>query len=186
MLGIKNPEASQGKTIMRVAKYTAATILAGQMYKMMGLDNVVPDPIGAYEDAKKEGKGDLRAVGAAAGELLEKVPLIGGSAKYSSSLFGIAGEWGSILPEAGEKFAASLDWSKLTPKQRAYNTKLIARAVGMTAGVPMTNQILKSINAYSKGGNPYQVILGVYEVEKKKKGGLRPSVPRPPLPPKPF
>lgn len=186
VLGIKNPEASQGKTIMRVAKYTAATILAGQMYKMMGLDNVVPDPIGAYEDAKKEGKGDLRAVGAAAGELLEKVPLIGGSAKYSSSLFGIAGEWGSILPEAGEKFAASLDWKKLTPKQRAYNTKLIARAVGMTAGVPMTNQILKSINAYSKGGNPYQVILGVYEVEKKKKGGLRPSVPRPPLPPKPF
>ena len=128
----------------------------------------------------------MRAVGAAAGELLEKVPLIGGSAKYSSSLFGIAGEWGKILPEAGEKFAASLDWRKQTPKQKSYNIRLIARAVGMTMGIPMTNQILKSINSAAKGGNPYQVILGVYEVERKKKGGLRPNVPRPPQPPKPF
>ena len=58
-------------------------------------------------------------MGSAAGELLEKVPIIGGSAKYGSSLFGIAGEWADILPEAGEKFSASLDWNKLTPKQKA-------------------------------------------------------------------
>ena len=153
---------------------------------MIGLDNVVPDPIGAYEEAKKEGKGDLRAIGSAAGELLEKVPIIGGSAKYSSSLFGIAGEWADILPEAGEKFAASLAWGKLTDKQKSYNIRLIARAVGMTAGIPMTNQILKSINSAYKGGNPWQVILGVYDREKKKKGGLRPQIPRPPQPPRPF
>lgn len=187
VLGIKNPEASQGKTIIRVAKYAAATILAGQLYKMIGLNNVVPDPIGAYLQAKKDNKGDLRAVGAAAGELLEKIPVIGGSAKYSSHLFGIAGEWGKILPEAGEKFSASLDWDKLTPKQRSYNVRLIARAVGMTAGIPMTNQILKSINSAYKGGNPYQIILGVYDVKKKRSGGsLRPEIPRPPLPPRPF
>jgi len=186
VLGIKNPEANQGKTIIRVAKYAAATILAGQLYKMIGLDNVVPDPIGAYQQAKEEGKGDLRAVGAAAGELLEKIPIIGGSAKFGSSLFGIAGEWADVVPEAGEKFAASLDWGNLTDKQKSYNIRLIARAVGLTAGIPMTNQILKSINSAYKGGNPYQIILGVYDEEKKKKGGLRPEIPRPPLPPKPF
>jgi len=186
VLGIKNPEANQGKTIIRVAKYAAATILAGQFYKMIGLDNVVPDPIGAYQQAKEESKGDLRAVGAAAGELLEKIPIIGGSAKYSSSLFGIAGEWAKTLPDAGEGFAASLDWGKLTDKQKSYNIRLIARAVGLTAGIPMTNQILKSINSAYKGGNPYQIILGVYDEEKKKKEGLRPEIPRPPRPPKPF
>ena len=186
VLGIKNPEANQGKTIIRVAKYTAATILAGQLYKMIGLDNVVPDPIGAYEEAKKEGKGDLKAIGSAAGELLEKVPLIGGSAKYGSNLLGIAGEWADILPEAGEKFSASLDWGKLSDKQKSYNIRVIARAVGLTMGIPMTNQILKSINSAYKGGDPWEVILGVYEKEKKKKGGLRPNIPRPPQPPKLF
>lgn len=186
VLGIKNPEMNQSKTIIRVAKYTAATILAGQLYKMIGLDNVVPDPIGAYEEAKKEGKGDLKAVGSAAGELLEKVPIIGGSAKYGSSLFGIAGEWADILPEAGEKFSASLDWNKLTPKQKSYNIRLIARAAGLTMGIPMTNQILKSINSHYKGGDPWEIILGVYKEEKKRKGGLRPEIPRPPQPPRPF
>lgn len=186
VLGIKNPEMNQSKTIIRVAKYTAATILAGQLYKMIGLDNVVPDPIGAYEEAKKEGKGNLKSLGAAAGELLEKVPIIGGSAKYGSSLFGIAGEWADILPEAGEKFSASLDWNKLTPKQKSYNIRLMARAVGLTMGIPMTNQILKSINSAYKGGDPWEVILGVYKEKGKRKGGLRPEIPRPPSIPKPF
>jgi hypothetical protein len=185
VLGIKNPELNQTQTIKRVAKYVGATILAGQMYKMIGMENVVPDPIGAYQQAKEDNKGNLRAIGAAAGELLEKVPLIGGSAKFGSNLFGIAGEWGNVLPEAGEKFAASLDWDKLTDKQKSYNIRLIARAVGLTAGIPMTNQILKSVNSAYKGGNPWQIILGVYDKEKKRKslrpGDLRPSIPRPRL-----
>ena len=97
VLGIKNPEMNQTQTIKRVAKYVGATVLAGQLYKMIGMDNVVPDPIGAYQQAKEEGRGDLKAVGSAAGELLEKVPIIGGSAKFGSSLFGIAGEWADAL-----------------------------------------------------------------------------------------
>lgn len=182
VLGIKNPELNQSKTIGRVVKYIVATALAGQMYKMIGMENVVPDPIGAYQQAKKDGKGDLKAIGSAAGELLEKIPIIGGSAKFGSSLFGIAGEWADIIPEAGEKFSASLDWGKLTDKQKSYNIRLIARAVGLTMGIPMTNQILKSINSAYKGGNPWQVILGVYDKEKKRGGSLRPEIPRPPIP----
>jgi len=62
----------------------------------------------------------------------------------------------------------------------------MARAAGYTLGIPYTNQILKSVNSAYKGGNPWEVILGVYEKEKKKSGSLRPEIPRPPHPAKTF
>ena len=155
-------------------------MLAGQLYKMMGLENVVPDPVGAYQEAKKEGRTNSGALLSAAGELLEKVPIIGGSAKYGSSLGGIAGEFGNIVPEAAQKFSELVDWNNLTSRQKRTNIRLVAKAIGYSMGIPFTNQIAKSINTAYKGGNPYEVIMGVY-IEGQKKG-LRPKINRPKMP----
>ena len=170
VLGIKNADVGNKQALMRASKYIVATVLAGQLYKMMGYENVVPDPIGEYLKVKKEG-GNVHAVASAAGELLEKVPMIGGSAKYGSSLGGVVGEWASLVPEAAMKFSESLDWDKLTPREKRKNIQLIAKAIGYTYGVPMTNQIMKSINAAYNGGNPYEVIMGVYKEAPKGGGG---------------
>ena len=168
VLGIKNADVGNKQALMRASKYIVATVLAGQLYKMMGYENVVPDPIGEYLKVKKDG-GNVHAVASAAGELLEKVPMIGGSAKYGSSLGGVVGEWASLVPEAAMKFSESLDWDTLTPREKRKNIQLIAKAIGYTYGVPMTNQIMKSINTAYNGGNPYEVIMGVYK--EAPKGG---------------
>jgi len=177
VLGIKNSDVSHKKSLIRAMKYTMGTILAGQLYKAMGYENVVPDPIGEYKKAIEDGASIPRAIASAASELLEKVPIIGGSAKYGSNLGGVVGEWGDLIPEASIKLAASLDWDSLTPRERHKNLMLITKAVGYSLGIPATNQIIKSVNASYNGGNPYEVIMGVYvEASKGGKSGGIPSL----------
>jgi len=173
VLGIKNADVSNKQALMRATKYVVATVLAGQLYKMMGYENVVPDPIGEYLKVKDDDGSDVHAVASAAGELLEKLPMIGGSAKYGSSLGGVMGEWASLVPEAAMKFSESLDWDQLTPREKRKNIQLIAKAIGYSYGVPMTNQIMKSINTAYNGGNPYEVIMGVYKEAPKGRSGRR-------------
>ena len=176
VLGIKNADVNNKQALMRATKYVVATVLAGQLYKMMGYENVVPDPIGEYLKVKGDDGSDVHAIASAAGELLEKLPMIGGSAKYGSSLGGVMGEWASLVPEAAMKFSESLDWDQLTPREKRKNIQLIAKAIGYSYGIPMTNQIMKSINTAYNGGNPYEVIMGVYK-EAPKGNGRRKGLP---------
>jgi len=173
VLGIKNADVNNKQALMRATKYVVATVLAGQLYKMMGYENVVPDPVGEYLKVKGDDGSDVHAVASAAGELLEKLPMIGGSAKFGSSLGGIMGEWASLVPEAAMKFSESLDWDQLTPREKRKNIQLIAKAIGYSYGIPMTNQIMKSINTAYNGGNPYEVIMGVYKEAPKGRSGRR-------------
>ena len=176
VLGIKNADVNNKQALMRATKYIVATVLAGQLYKMMGYENVVPDPVGEYLKVKGDDGSDVHAIASAAGELLEKLPMIGGSAKYGSSLGGVMGEWASLVPEAAMKFSESLDWDKLTPREKRKNIQMIAKAIGYSYGVPMTNQIMKSINTAYNGGNPYEVIMGVYK-EAPRGNGRRKGLP---------
>lgn len=171
VIGMKNADVSNGKAMVRAAKYLVATMLAGQMYKAMGYENVVPDPIGEYIKARDSRKSTPHALLSAAGEFLEKVPIIGGSAKYGSSLGGVAGEWANMVPDAAQRFAELTDWDKISDRKRRSNMIVIAKALGTTMGIPFTSQILKSIRAADQGGNPYQVILGVYIEEQRRRGG---------------
>jgi len=173
ILGIKNPDVNSRKTVLRVIKYVAATQLIGMLYKSIGLENVVPDPVGAYMNAKEEGSTDTRAVLEASKELLEKFPILGGAVKYGSSLGGPVFEWAKLVPTAISDVVKLTDWNNLTGKERDKMIYNVSRAVGYTMGIPLTNQILKSIKAADRGGNPYQVIMGVYEKEKSSKRGSR-------------
>lgn len=181
VLGIKNPEMSKGQTMARTARYVVSTLLTAELYRMIGLEKVVPDPIHEYQKAKDEGSGEARAIVTAMGGLIEKVPMLGGSVRFGSNLGGIIGEWGSLAPEAIEEFMKSFDWGNMTEGQRNYAVRTMTRAVGYSLGIPMTNQILKSVKAADKGGNPWQIILGVYD-EERSGGGLRPNIPRPSIP----
>jgi hypothetical protein len=49
ILGIKNPSVRSKDTVGRVVRYLGAMVLTSYLYKMIGLENVVPDPIGEYE-----------------------------------------------------------------------------------------------------------------------------------------
>jgi hypothetical protein len=59
----------------------------------------------------------------------------------------------------------------MTDKQKLNASMLVARTLGYGMGIPMTNQILKSVKTASRGGDPYQVILGVYIDERNKRKG---------------
>ena len=159
--------------------------LVGELYKWAGFENVAPDPIGAFQEAQDEGKGMAASLGMGALEFAEKVPILS-NIKYGANLGGPVAEMGDMIPEAAKAAINLLDWGHMTEKQRFHQITTAARTIGYWYGIPMTNQILKSIKSAYKGGNPYEVIIGVYEKEKKKKGGLRPNVPRPPQPPRPF
>ena len=170
ILGIKNPNVNRAETVKRVVKYATATLLVGEMYKAMGITNVVPDPIGAFMEAKEKGKSDTSALYFGALEFLEKVPVLG-NIKFGSNLGGPVAELGDLLPEAAKAVGTLSDWGNLSERQKMNNIMLMARAIGYVEGIPMTNQILKSIKAKYNGGNPYEVIMGVYKEAPKSGSG---------------
>jgi len=172
VLGFKNPDITKTQQMVRFLRYTAGMAIIGNMYKAIGQDNVMPDPIGAWMNAKKNHKNNLTALASAAGEFLEKVPIIGGSAKYGSSLGGVVGEWANLIPEAAKSFSQGLEWDKMTRKQKEHNLLILIRAIGYTMGIPATNQIVKSVRAEWRGGNPYEVIMGVYIKDKNRRSSF--------------
>jgi len=78
------------------------------------------------------------------------------------------GEWSNVVPEAAGKLAELADWDRMTEKQRRKNLMLVAKGVGYTYGIPLTGQMMKSINTAYNGGNPYEIIVGVYKEQKKR------------------
>jgi hypothetical protein len=170
ILGIKNPDINNKVQVGKVLKYLIGGTLIGMAFKTIGIDNVFPDPVGAFQKAKEEGSNNPKALYNAALELLEKLPLIGGISKYGSSPLGIVGETASIVGEAIKDSGDILDWDSMTPRERWKYGILMGTALGYVTGMSFTNQMRKSFRAYYKGGNPYEVLMGIYVEEKKRKG----------------
>jgi hypothetical protein len=172
VLGYKNPDVTKGQMMVRVIRHTVAMAVLGQALKMAGLPGLLPDPVGAFIQAKEEGKDDTHTLMHTAATLLEKVPVLGSMLQYNSSIMGPFGGWADLIPQAIHAMGSSVDWDEISESQKEKNMLIMAKAVGYTFGIPCTNQIIKSVRAEWNGGNPYQVIMGVY-VKKKGSGEVK-------------
>lgn len=171
LLGIKNPDISKSTQVKRVVRYLVGASLINQVFQMMGMDAPNPAPIQAYNETEERYRDKKVALLMASKEFLEMIPLLGGSAKFGSSLFGPLGELASDLPKGLTEATKLLDWENMTDKQKFNTSLFIGELLGMYYGVPMTRQLKKSIRTASQGGTPYEIILGTYIEENRKKGG---------------
>jgi hypothetical protein len=174
LLGIKNPDITKTVQTKRVLRYLMGAALVNMTFQLAGIDAPNPSPIQAFGESKSEGDSDRTAVAKAMMEFLEVIPIIGGSAKYSTSLLGPLGELSTQVPEALDAAVKSLDWEYMTDKEKLQTKLLVGKVLGLGFGIPMTNQIAKSIRTSSNGGDWYEILLGIYV--KAGKG----TPPRPP------
>lgn len=169
--GIKNPDVTKSQQLSRAFRYILGAMVIGEMFKTAGLNSPFPTPVDAFVESREEGKGIPSATFNAMMEFTEKLPVWGGSAKYGSSLGGVIGEFAQDVPEAAKAVNDLMDWGSMTQRQKLNASMLIAKSIGYAWGIPMTNPILKGVKTASRGGDPYQIILGIYIDERKKKGG---------------
>jgi hypothetical protein len=169
--GVKNPDITSGQQISRAFRYILGTTIVGEAFEAIGMPSPFPSPIDTFMESQDEGKGVGSSTFNAMMEFTEKLPVWGGSAKYGSSLGGVIGEFANDVPESAKAINGMLDWGSMTDKQKLNASMLVARTLGYGMGIPMTNQILKSVKTASRGGDPYQVILGVYIDERNKRKG---------------
>ncbi|HUW44811.1 MAG TPA: hypothetical protein VMW50_03355 [Dehalococcoidia bacterium] len=173
--GVKNPDITKPQQVSRAFRYSIGVMVIGEMFKAAGLNSPFPTPVDAFMESRDEGKGIPSATFSALLEFTEKLPVWGGSTKYGSSLGGVIGEFAQDVPEAAKAVNDLMDWGSMTKRQKLNASMLIAKSVGYAWGIPMTNQILKGVKTASRGGDPYQIILGIYIDEKKKKKGGTPN-----------
>lgn len=181
ILGIKNPDVKNTAQVKRVLRYVIGGILINEAFRAAGLDSPKPSPVRTFQDSKSEGDSDGIATAKALMEFLEAVPIVGGSMKYGSSLFGPLGELAKDLPDALKSMTDLIDWENTTKGEKIKIGMQVGEVLGLYYGVPMTRQIKKSVRTAMQGGNWYQIINGIYL--EKKRGGL-PGPPSPPSFPK--
>jgi hypothetical protein len=169
--GVKNPDITSGQQVSRAFRYILGATIVGEAFKAIGMSSPFPSPVDTFMESQDEGKGVGSSTFNAMMEFTEKLPVWGGSAKYGSSLGGVIGEFANDVPESAKAINGMLDWGSMTDKQKLNASMLVARTLGYGMGIPMTNQILKSVKTASRGGDPYQVILGVYIDERNKRKG---------------
>lgn len=171
ILGIKNPDISKIEQVKRVVKYVVGAALINEAFNAIGMDSPKPSPIRAFSESIEEDKDVKVATAKAFLELVEMMPIFGGSAKFGSSLFGPVGELAADIPEGTAKAVAAMDWEHMTKGQRLHTGLFLGQVLGAYYGIPMTNQIKKSIRAWASGGSGWEVVLGLYIEEKRKSGG---------------
>jgi len=174
ILGIKNPDIKKSEQVKRVIKYIVGASLINQAFQFAGMDAPNPSPIQAYNESMDETDDRKVAMAKVAMEFAEMIPLLGGSAKYGSSLMGPVGELASDIPKGVTEAVKALDWERMSDKQKFNTALFIGEMLGMYYGIPMTRQIKKSLRTASQGGNPYEIILGIY-IEEARKGGEPPG-----------
>lgn len=182
VLGIKNPDIKKVDQVKRVVRYMVGAALINQLFESAGMDSPNPAPIRAFSESVEQGDDVKVAMAKSFLEFIEQLPLLGGSAKYGSSLGGPVGQLASDLPKGLPKVIAALDWEGMSDKQKFSTALFVGEMLGTVYGVPMTRQIKKSIRTASQDGNWYQIILGTYIEEKRKQGlaspqGLSSSLP---------
>ena len=170
LMGIKNADIKANpKQFIKVARYIVAAYAMNQLFHLMGTDPPHPSPIKEFEESQEGGDSYTLSGIKALLEFGEKLPLIGGPLKYGSSLLGPAGELAGDIPEAFKYAVEMTDWDRMSDAQRFNRALFVAEILGTAYGIPMTRQLKQSIRAASQDAEWWQIILGVYE--KEKKGG---------------
>jgi GH24 family phage-related lysozyme (muramidase) len=172
LIGIKNPNVKYNPShFKKVARYIAAATVINMMFHKMGTDPPHPAPFKEGREILEEGGGWTHAGLRGMVSLFEKFPTIGGPVKYTGSLLGPAGELSSMIPESVQAIIELTDWDRLTEKQKLQRGLLVGETLGWVLGVPMSRQIRQSIKAATEDAEWWQIILGVYDYEAKKKSG---------------
>jgi hypothetical protein len=176
ILGIKNPDLGKVDHVKKVVKYLVGAALVNEAFNVIGMDSPKPSPIKAFSESMEEDEDVKVATAKAFLELVEMVPIVGGSAKFGSSLFGPVGELAADIPEGVTKAIMAMDWEHMTDGQRLHTGLFLGQVLGAYYGIPMTNQIKKSIRAWARGGSGWEVVLGLY-IEEKRKSKVGPAGP---------
>lgn len=169
LLGIKNPDRGNKGQVARVTRFILAAAFANAVYNMMGILEPHPSPIEAFRESLGEGLNKRQAAANAILELGEKFPIIGGALRFGTTPLGPAGELASDIGEVPATMINMMDWDNMTEKQKLNAGLLLWEVMGTATGIPMTNQIRKSIRTASQGGNTWEIIVGVYIEEKKRR-----------------
>lgn len=176
VVGIKNPSITKPKQVGRVLKYVIGAAIINAMFEGAGMDAPKPSPIEAYSESKEKGQTEAQALAMATLELAELVPILG-NIKYASSFLGPVGEFASDVPEGILTTVEMLDWENMSKKQRLHSGLFVGQLFGAYHGIPGTNQLVKSIRTWARGGSTYETLLGIYVEDARKRGGKDKSGP---------
>jgi hypothetical protein len=88
LLGIKNPDITKREQLRKVINYVLAGTLVNSVADEIGIPTPIPSPIKAMRSAREEGKEGLDVLKAGGAELAQKLPVIGGAARFGGSLGG--------------------------------------------------------------------------------------------------
>jgi len=88
LLGIKNPDITKREQLRKVINYVVAGSLVNTVADEAGIPTPIPSPIKAMKSAREEGKEGLDILKAGGAELAQKLPVIGGAARFGGSLGG--------------------------------------------------------------------------------------------------
>jgi hypothetical protein len=152
VLGIGKADRSNPETVANVMKFVMATALINSAYEdFLNIKSPVATPIREYERIKDETDDNSKAIMAASKELLEYIPIYGGTIKYGS-------QFGGPL--------VNTLWDLYSEAEKG---EIGYKEVGKLMGIPGTNQFSKSYRAYEREGSLADIILGRY-IETPKSG----------------
>ena len=140
-------EAKKLSTWKDAAAFIVASALISTLYEeVAGVTSPLPTPLRAFYKAQLEDKGADEAAMIAAKELLELVPVVGGSVKYGTSMLGAPFEYMRDISKtlSGTKGIKKPLWFLLMEG----------------AGVPGTAQLRKTMLAYKRDARIYDMIVG--------------------------
>mgnify|MGYP001608788681 CR=1 FL=1 len=154
ILGFKNPNVSREEAIKRTLSLIIGASIVSVIYEdMLGFTSPLPSPIRNTIEALSNDKSIPQSFYEGLSELIEVVPLIGGTLKYGSTPLG------AVVEEVSD-ISARLGMRK-GPVRGAVD--LSARLIGFPGG----GQIAKTAKQIREGGNPYETVMGTYPKHRR-------------------
>jgi len=156
VVGIKNPEANLGRSMVRTLRFLTASMGVNMLFEdLLNMPSPFPAPEIAVREGIKEGKGAKEIAGGVTMELLEQLPVVGSPIKYSQ-------KWRSNIPAPAVQLGADLIQvaSKLAGLSPEKLTLYDLESFAKLAGIPGTSQARKTIARIRRGESIASAILG--------------------------
>jgi SOS response regulatory protein OraA/RecX len=161
VIGVGKLNRNNPEHVAKIVRYMVATAMVNYVYEeLIGINSPLGTPVKSAMEVKENGGSDIQAAVAAATELLEYVPIAGGTIKYGSELGGPVISTLRNIQKYGEQL---INTENPTEEQHARFYAEVAKL----AGLPGANQLSKSYRAYKRDGTMMDMVLGRY-VEKTK------------------
>lgn len=174
VLGVKNPNRFKGAHVRMAMRYLIGAYLFNTALQAIGMQPEFPAPIQTWQDSIDEGDSEVKAGGKVLLNSIQRLPIVGGSVRYESSLGGIFGQFLTDAPAAFKQAIELADWQNMSEAELLNHMLKVGKVAGVVLRVPMTNQIVKSIKAGAHDAEPWEVLIGVYdkELQRQGRGGL--------------